>query len=37
MSEAPGVVSVVMRDAVGQGVHHEAREAGLEGHLYLKV
>jgi hypothetical protein len=35
MEEAPGVVSVVMRDAVGGGAHRGLRKAGVEGQWEL--
>ena len=32
MEEAPGVVSVVMRDAIVGGAYRGVRKAGVEGH-----
>ena len=37
MEEAPGVVSVVMRDAIGGGAYRGVRKAGVEGHPNPKV
>jgi hypothetical protein len=31
MKEAPGVVSVVMRDAMGGGAYRRVRNAGVQG------
>ena len=35
MEEAPGVVSVVMRDAIGGGSYRGVRKAGVEGQREL--
>jgi hypothetical protein len=35
MEEAPGVVFVVMRDAMGGGAYRGERKAGVEGQLEL--
>ena len=35
MDEAPGVVAVVMRDAICVGGHREVRKAGAEGQWEL--
>ena len=35
MEEAPGVVSVVMRDAIGGGAYRGVRKAGVEGQREL--
>ena len=35
MEEAPGVVFVVMRDAMGEGSHRGAIKAGVEGQWEL--
>jgi hypothetical protein len=35
MKEAPGVVSVVMRDAMGGGAYRRVRKAGVQGQLEL--